>query len=300
MPRSRPSLSVVSDAAGIAVGPRPFHPGPDTASSLSAAPSGTEAPSLSLPLDADFRRTWSAFGGTKARGRLHSLHPVHAGDIGAQTGFALTALAWLGASSPIGSARRPLLWVQDRHGRLDAGRPYGLGFASFGIRPADVVLVAARNTLEALTAAEMGLDAGELHGVLVELPPSLPADMLRLGKRLALRAERARTACFFLHGGTRPAAMPVATRWFVSTAPAVATDDGRALAAVTLTLEKNRFGPTGRWRSGLASPPLSSSIKGWCHDDPTAAHASSPDPVAVAAAPRDRPHPAPGELVPAA
>jgi hypothetical protein len=215
-----------------------------------------------LPLDADWSRTLAALGGDAARKRLHALHPARPGDEGAVTGFAFALLGgWARSrregpsSSQGGSPLRPILWVQDRTARAEAGRPYGLGFAAFGIDPAQLVLVSTKGALNALAAVEMGLEIGALDGVLVELPPSLPADMLALGKRLALRAERSMTPCLLLHASQRAVSMPVATRWEIAGLPAVPGKAWEAPVPVAaLNLVKNRFGPTGRWSVPLGLP----------------------------------------------
>lgn len=213
----------------------------------SASDQGSTPPS---PFDADLSRTFQALGGVAARRRLHALHPVRPGDEGAMTGFAFTLLGGLAGSLPDCpvAPSRPILWIQDRTARAESGRPYGLGFAEFGFDHAQLVFVSTKGALDALAAIEMGLEIGGLAGVLAELPPSLPADMLTLGKRLALRAERSATPCFLLHASARSVPAPVATRWQIASLPAVPDGAwGASVPVAELTLIKNRFGPTGRW-----------------------------------------------------
>lgn len=213
----------------------------------------------SLPdsnLDCDFSRTLAALGGSAARSRIHALHPTRPGDEGAATGFALTLFSHLAALSWTTRAGfrhpRPILWVQDRRARLESGVPYGLGLHIFGIDPAQLVIISTRTALDALAATEIGLETGGLDGVLAELPPNLPADMLSLGKRLALRAERSSTPCFLLHASATSVPTPVATRWQIAGRAAVAVSVwGLPVPAVDLALIKNRFGPTGHWSAPL-------------------------------------------------
>ena len=225
-------------------------------------------------LDHDFSRTLAALGGVAARSRLHALHPARPGDQGAATGFALALLSHLAALA--GRAHtgahtrlrrpRPLLWVQDRGARQEGGQPYGLGFGALGLDPAQFVIVSTRNALDALAATEIGLEIGGLDGVLAELPRQLPADMLALGKRLALRAERSGVPCLLLHASAAPIPAPVATRWQIASRPAVPdgadgtrvseSEWGASVPAAALVLLKNRFGPTGRWRVPLRPPAL--------------------------------------------
>ena len=210
----------------------------------------------STDLDHDFRRTLAAIGGLAARSRIHALHPARHGDEGAATGFALTLLAQLADQAGLrqGVPRHPLpiLWVQDRRARLEAGLPYALGLSRLGIAPSQIVLITTKTAFDALAATEIGLEAGGLDGVIAELPANLPADMLALGKRLALRAEKSATPCLLLHASPTPVPAPVATRWQIASRAAISQQAwAPSLAAVDLTLVKNRFGPTGRWSASL-------------------------------------------------
>ncbi len=203
----------------------------------------------------------TAIGGEKARQRLHALHPAHPGQEAATAGFAIAL-----ALSLQRARDAPLLWVQDRQATAEAGRPYGHGLAALGFDPARLVVVAVKGAMNALAAAEMGLEEAGLAGVLVDLPPRLPSDMLRLGKRLSLRAQARETPCFLLHAGREPVEAPVATRWSVQSGRRQQAAGSRISqlpdlrTAFDLTLTKNRFGGLGRfsvaWRpvASIASP----------------------------------------------
>ena len=224
------------------------------------APASASSHSSATELDRTFSRTLLAIGGLQARSRIHALHPAKPGDEGAANGFAFTLLAHLAALA--GKAQRtprhprPILWVQDRRARLEAGLPYAHGLSAFGLEAAQLVIISTKTALDALAATEIGLETGGLDGVLAELPPTLPADMLALGKRLALRAERSATPCLLLHASAAPVPAPVATRWQIASRPAVPDDRtwGPPIPAVDLALVKNRFGVTGRWSALLRSP----------------------------------------------
>ncbi len=250
-----------------------------------------------LAHDADWSRTLAMLGGDAARKRLHALHPARFGDEGAVTGFAFTLLGhWARFRREDRSPLRPILWVQDRTARAESGWPYGLGLAAFGIDPAQLVLVSTKGALDALAAAEMGLEMGALEGVLVELPPSLPAGMLALGKRLALRAERSLTPCLLLHASQRAVPAPVATRWEITSLPAVSADNwGAPVPAAALHLVKNRFGPTGRWSVPLDLPVSMSAssqrVPSQGASDVCVPHLAPPLPQSVAADAADRPCP---------
>lgn len=249
--------------------------------------------SIDNAIDRDFSRTLAALGSMAARSRIHALHPARPGDEGAATGFAFAVFAHLAvsASQGLGGRRhpRPILWVQDRRARLEAGLPYGLGLARLGIDPAQLIIISTKTALEALSATEIALEAGGLggglDGVLAELPPNLPADMLALGKRLALRAERSATPCLLLHASAQTVPAPVATRWQIASRPAIA---GQAWAppipAVDLALTKNRFGATGRWSALLkpaAFPGVASGVTHVCVTNLPASLSQPVDAVSV-------------------
>jgi protein ImuA len=183
-------------------------------------------------------------GGVAARKRLHAVHPSQPGQQAAATGFALAMMLALERR-----ANTPVLWVQDRAGAAESGRPYGLGLVALGLAPERLVVVEVKGAMDALAAAEMGLEEPGLAGVLVDLPPRLPADMLRLGKRLALRCEARHIPCFLLHAGREAVEMPVATRWQVASARWAGGQTARPdfTTAFDVELSKNRFGALGRW-----------------------------------------------------
>jgi protein ImuA len=190
----------------------------------------------------------AAAGGEAAlRRRLHAIHPAAIGQEAAATAFALALLA--GASPP---RPAPLLWVQERQTIAETGRPYGPGFLPYTIAPEMLVIVRAKGPLEALTAAEMGLEEAGLSGVIVELPARLPSDMLKLTKRLSLRAEARAVPCLMLHATPVPTDTSAATRWMVAARPPRLTVTGSVTLpdwalTLDLVLDRNRFGPLGRW-----------------------------------------------------
>jgi protein ImuA len=172
----------------------------------------------------------------------------------------LTLAVALAAAAGAGGG--PLLWVLERGGGHEAGRPYAPGLAALGIDPADVIVVAVSSAVEALAAAEMGLEAPGLAGVVVDLPARLPRDMLRLGKRLSLRTQAQAVPCLLVHAGAAPVEMPVASRWLVaSRPPPLDTAGGPDLTtAFDLTLTKNRAGRLTRLAVGWQP----SSVVGSC------------------------------------
>lgn len=264
-------------------------PGVSRAACLGAAPS----PSALRAMPAAPHSMLSAIGGAAARRRLHAIHPARPGQEAAASGFALALTSVLAASPRAPSASPntdagPVLWVVDTTAARESGLPYGDGFAALGLAPERLLVVLVAGAHAALAAAEMGLEDEGLAGVLIDLPRRLPADMLRAGKRLSLRAEARGTPCFLLHADATPVEMPAATRWMVASRPLI---EGRTLPDPDMTtgfdvaLVKNRFGGLGRWRLGWEPAPVGAIAD--AADDPT------PDLTPDVESRHDRRHPAP-------
>jgi protein ImuA len=183
--------------------------------------------------------------GPAAHRRLHAIHPAAPGQEAAATAFALALILSLDAKPERAKPDRPLLWVQAEAARAECGSPYGPGLAALGLDPARLVVLRAKTAMAVLAAAEMGLEEAG--------PSLLPADMLKLGKRLSLRAEQTRTPCCLIHATAAAVEMPVASRWLTASRPLSPTATPLDLTAPDFTtafevrLSKNRFGPLGRW-----------------------------------------------------
>lgn len=220
-------------------------------------PVRTSAPGPAHLMPAEDPRT--ALGGLAARRRLHALHPARPGQEAAAAGFGLAlvqALEALEAERQGRALRRPILWVVPGRTARECGRPYGPGLIELGLSPDRLIVVAVDKAMDAFAAAEMGLEERGLAGVLVDLPARLPADLLRLGKRLSLRAETQATPCLLLHATPEPIEAPIASRWLVASRPVAQSPAPDFSIAFDLTLTKNRTGATGRfavaWRPMLS------------------------------------------------
>ena len=110
---------------------------------------------------------------------------------GAVTGFVLAQL---------GPGGKPVLWVQDRMSRREAGGP-----CLAGIRPGiDLLKVAAPNARDALWTAEQGLACSSLGVVIAEIWGDPPALDFTASKRLALRSEARGVPCWLLRRFAQP------------------------------------------------------------------------------------------------
>jgi protein ImuA len=121
-------------------------------------------------------------------------------------GFVLSRL-------PRGTA--PILWVQDRLSRKEAGRVALAGMRAD--RP--VIMVDLSRAADVLWAMEDGLRCRSLGAVIGEIwgdPPSLD---FTATKRLALRAEAADVSCWLIRRAASPDLSAARERWRIASLP---------------------------------------------------------------------------------
>lgn len=146
----------------------------------------------------------------------------------------------------VGKAAQPILWVQDRMSRGEAGCPYlpGLDLAAPLLRvdigrPADV-----------LTAMEDGLRCKGLAAVIGEVWGDHPALSFAATKRLAIRAEAAKLPCWLIRRAAVPNLSAARERWRVASLPSAPhPDDPVAPGAPRWRAElfRSRFSQPGEW-----------------------------------------------------
>lgn len=183
---------------------------------------------------------------TQCRLRAQDMAPQQAtlGEIfseavidGAATGF---ALAQLPASS------KPLLWIQDRVTRREAGRPCLAGLPT----ARDIIHVDVSRAVDVLWAMEEGLRCAELCGVIAEIWGDPPALDFTATKRLALRAEANNVPAWLLRRAAQPNLSAARERWKISSLPSMAMPydtqaPGQALWQAELF--RARWKTPGRW-----------------------------------------------------
>ena len=167
---------------------------------------------------------------------LSEAFPTHPTDASA-VGFALSRLPRTNA---------PILWVQDRLSRKEAGRP-----ALAGI-PADrpVIMVDLSRAADVLWAMEDGLRCRALGAVIGEIwgdPPSLD---FTATKRLAIRAEAADISCWLIRRAASPDLSAARDRWRVASLPSTPhLHDPQAPGSPrwALDLFRSRRSKPGQW-----------------------------------------------------
>lgn len=147
--------------------------------------------------------------GTAAQATLVELFSPTVVD-GAMTGFALGHLP----ASP-----KPLLWVQDRLTRREAGRPCIAGLP----KGVDLIVVDVSKAADVLWTMEEGLRCNDLCGVLGEIWGDPPALDFTATKRLAIRAEANKLPAWLLRRVAHPNLSAARERWHINSLPSLAT-----------------------------------------------------------------------------
>ncbi|MGI8527337.1 MAG: ImuA family protein, partial [Pseudolabrys sp.] len=179
--------------------------------------------------------------GGLAPASLHEIAPSAMRDAGAATGFALALAARAGAA-------RETLWIQTDFATLEAGTLYGSGCDLFGLAMRRLLVLKVPKPIDALWAMEEALKCRALTSVIAELPNDAPLAGLTATRRLTLAARAGGGFGLLLRHRPSPLTSSAETRWEV--AAAVSRPDrfgGLGQTAFTLSLVKNRRGPTGRW-----------------------------------------------------
>lgn len=177
-----------------------------------------------------------------ASASLHEVMPENIGDSGAATGFAVA----LAATAP--DTGRDMLWIQTEFGALEMGGLYGAGVDLFGAASRRLIVLKVRKPIDVLWAMEEALKCPALRCVVAELPDGgASADRMET-QRLTLAAREGGGFGFLLRHRPSRLTTVAETRWQVRAAPSVRDRfGGLGKTAFTLSLTKNRRGPTDRW-----------------------------------------------------
>jgi protein ImuA len=185
----------------------------------------------------------ATLGGGLACAALHELAPTAAAQFGAAAGFAL-ALATLRTAAE----GRSTLYIQTDFAGLEAGTPYGLGLAGYGLPMEQLILLKVPRPVDALWACEEALKSHGVAAVIAELPEDGEAADFTATRRLTLAARAGGGLGLLLRHRPLPIATAAATRWQVASAPS--TPDrfgGLGRTAFDLTLNRNRRGRCSRF-----------------------------------------------------
>lgn len=188
------------------------------------------------PMTALRLKTLGSSPSTQVAHTLSEVFPEKVTDA-ASIGFVLARL---------GQGQAPLLWVQDRLSRKEAGRPY---LTRFGINR-QVIMVDLSRAADVLWAMEDGLRCKALGAVIGEVWGDPPALSFTASKRLAIRAEASGVPCWLIRRAASPDLSAARDRWRVASVPAAPhPDDGQApgLPRWSLDLFRSRRSKPGQW-----------------------------------------------------
>ncbi len=222
--------------------------GDQTVTALRRSIAGLESAAVSLGREALFSLGHDAADADLGPLHRHALHeivaPAH--QVPAATGFIAGLLARLG--------QRPVVWLRQDAAGAEGGELYAPGLAAFGIDPARLLSVRARDALAVLKAAQDAFPGGNdrrsgIGAVVIELNGTPACLDLTASRRLVLAAREAGATALLLRlgGGAVPSA--ATTRFEV----AAASSAGRVRAhgpgrpCFSVTVSRNRHGATGRW-----------------------------------------------------
>ncbi len=142
----------------------------------------------------------------------------------------------------------PILWIADRLAVLEAGMPYALGIADFGLKPQAFLHARPRRLEDALWLAEAAAASGAFSMTVLEVCGNLKHFGLTESRRLSLRAKASGRPLFVLRQAGEEEASSADFRFLVETAPAANRylTDGTVLggsighSVFRLTLERSR------------------------------------------------------------
>jgi len=183
----------------------------------------------------------AALGGGLRLGATHEIAPASPVHRGTAFGF---ALALAGRAREYNHADT-VAWIETTFASAETGRLYCLGLKSFGLNPAQLLVVRVPRPLDLLWATEEALLCRGVAAVIAEVTeePALTAT-----RRLALAARRGGGLGILLRHHVSPAPNAALTRWQVAAGRSPAGPfGGLGPAALDLSLTKNRHGQCGRW-----------------------------------------------------
>jgi protein ImuA len=173
---------------------------------------------------------------------LHEIAPATMRDCGAAAGFALALAARASADG------RNTLWIQTDFAATESGNVYGPGCDLFGLPAERLLLLKVARPRDALWAMEEALKCPAVACVIAELPNDGSIADLTATRRLTLAVREGGGFGFLFRHRPSPLTSAAETRWEIAAAKSCPDRfGGLGRTAFTLSLTKNRRGPTGRW-----------------------------------------------------
>jgi len=171
--------------------------------------------------------------------RPGALHEIFARGWGAG-GFAVL-LALLAAGT------KTLFWVRPDYEAMEYGVLSPRGLLELGGDPRRLVMVKARGSADALSAAGDILACPHVGALLLELEGAPKCLDLVASRRLVLAAEESGVTVVMLRAGANPEPSAALTRWQVASAPSSPMEDDWGNPVFDAELVRHRLGGLGRF-----------------------------------------------------
>lgn len=182
----------------------------------------------------------AALGGGLSCAALHELSAAAPTQFGAAAGFALALAA------RAEDRAKQTLFIATDFACLEAGTLYGPGLDLFGLPMERLLIARVPRPVDALFAMEEALKCRALSAVIAEFPEGT-AD-LTASRRLTLAAREGGALGLLLRHTPTPMPSAARTRWHVASTPSMPDEfGGLGATAFSLSLVRNRRGPSGRW-----------------------------------------------------
>ena len=186
----------------------------------------------------------SPTSGLRARNHADAMHDATLAEVFAETATDGAVAGFVCAH--LHGATKPVLWVQDRVSRKEAGRPYLAGLP----KGLEVIHVDANRPRDVLWAMEEGLRCTGLSAVLGEIWGDPAVLDFTATKRLALRAEARGLPAFLIRRAGEANLSAARLRWRISSLPSQTNPyDSRApgLPLWRADLFRARWRAPGKW-----------------------------------------------------
>ena len=182
----------------------------------------------------------AVLGGGLTRGGVHEIYAPSSAHTGAATGFA-TALAVRAAGA------RPILWVRQDFLDAETGCLNAAGLAEFGLDPARIILVRARDAEGVLRAGEQAARCASLGVVVIEPCGSPKILDFTASRRLSLASAKSGVPILLHRATASPSHSAALTRWSVAAARSRALEaNAPGFPAFELNLLRHRGGTAGQ------------------------------------------------------
>lgn len=182
-------------------------------------------------------------GGGLACNEMHEIRCSFSRDIGSAYGLVCALLARF-------RQNRRVVWISEPSSVADCGMLFPDGLSFFGLDASRVITLRPLDLREAFWAAGETARYGGLAAVVFQVKGNPKNFDLSISRKLMLRAQTGKTLLFILRQAGMQEASSATTRWHVEPAPSLADHNyrqGLGNMRLTLSLERNRNGQTGRW-----------------------------------------------------